>query len=110
MSSISTHVLDTSLGCPGEGIGVRLERVASPVETLATAVTDADGRVGQLVSGHLDAGAYRLVLDTSAYFARTETPTFFPTVEITFSVSDTDRNYHVPVLLSPFAFSTYRGS
>lgn len=108
MSSISTHVLDTSRGCPGEGIAVRLE--SDSAETLATAVTDADGRAGQLVTGDLVVGTYRLVLDTAAYFARTGTPTFFPTVEITFAISDAGQNYHVPVLLSPFAYSTYRGS
>ncbi|MDQ3155395.1 MAG: hydroxyisourate hydrolase [Actinomycetota bacterium] len=110
MSSISTHVLDTAQGCPGEGIAVRLERWPAPAETIASAVTDRDGRVGQLGTGDLDKGTYRLVLDTAAYFARTGTPTFFPTVEIAFSVSDPGSNYHVPVLLSPFAFSTYRGS
>lgn len=110
MSSISTHVLDTALGCPGEGIAVRLERAAAPAETIASAITDRDGRVGQLGKGELVAGTYRLVLDTAAYFARTGTPTFFPTVEITVSISDAGENYHVPVLLSPFAFSTYRGS
>lgn len=110
MSSISTHVLDTSRGCPGDGIAVRLERRTAPAETIATAVTDLDGRVDQLVTGDLAAGTYRLVLDTAAYFARMGTQAFFPTVEITFSVSDAGESYHVPVLLSPFAFSTYRGS
>lgn len=109
MNSISTHVLDTARGCPGDGIAVRLERGPAPAETIASAVTDRDGRASQLGTGDLVAGTYRLVLDTAAYFARTGSPTFFPTVEITFSVSGAGANYHVPVLLSPFAFSTYKG-
>ena len=110
MSSISTHVLDTARGCPGDGIAVRLERGGPPAEAIASGVTDHDGRAGRLETGDLEAGTYRLVFDTAAYFARTGTPTFFPTVEITFSISDSGEDYHVPVLLSPFAFSTYKGS
>ncbi len=110
MSSISTHVLDTSRGRPAEGITVRLELGSAPGQALATAVTDADGRAGDLFSGEVVTGTYRLVLDTATYFARTGTPTFFPTVEVAFTVSDPGQNHHVPVLLSPFAFSTYRGS
>lgn len=107
MSTLSTHVLDTSRGCPGEGIAVTLEHRSAPDVAVASGATDGDGR---LQLGTVDPGAYRLVLDTAAYFDRTGTPAFFPTVEITFSVSAADEKYHVPVLLSPFAYSTYRGS
>jgi len=110
MSTISTHVLDTSLGRPGAGIPIRLQSVAGTDAQLASGVTDADGRVMDLGPERLDAGTYRITFDTSAYFAALQQETFFPTVEIVFTVTDPSEHYHVPVLLSPFAFSTYRGS
>lgn len=111
MSTISTHVLDTSRGRPGEGMVVRVERGATPPgQSIASGVTDRDGRVGEFASIDLEAGDYRLVFDTGGYFATTATETFFPTVEINFTISGESENYHVPLLLSPFAFSTYRGS
>ena len=106
--TVSTHVLDAALGQPGVGVAVTLERLGERPETVATGVTDDDGRVGDLAAG-LTAGTYRLGFDTAAYFARTATDTFFPRVDISFTVAH-DGHYHVPVLLSPFAFSTYRGS
>lgn len=106
MSSLSTHVLDTGLGRPATGVAVRLEDASGRERAAAT--TDADGRVAPLASD-LPAGSYRLVFDTAAYFARTATPTFFPHVAVAFDLVD-DRHHHVPLLLSPFAYSTYRGS
>lgn len=106
MSSLSTHVLDTALGRPAEGVGVRLEDAAG--QQRAAATTDADGRVGALAAD-LPPGTYRLVFDSAAYFARTSTPTFFPQVTVTIEIGD-GGHHHVPLLLSPFAYSTYRGS
>ena len=101
--SLSTHVLDAVSGRPAAGVPVRLEHGGTVV---ARAVTDDDGRVREL--GGLEAGTYRLVFDTGAYFAGT--PAFYPEVVVTFAVTDTAAHHHVPLLLSPFAYSTYRGS
>lgn len=109
MSAVSTHVLDTARGRPGDGIGVRLERVDGTAGLIASGTTDADGRLGDLGPEAVPAGTYRLLFDTGAYFARSTTTTFFPEVSVTFLVTD-GQHYHVPLLLSPFAFSTYRGS
>jgi 5-hydroxyisourate hydrolase len=104
MSAITTHVLDTAAGHPAVGIAVRLEGQGG--EVLGDAVTDRDGRVHTLGPATLSAGRYRLVFDTAGYFAES----FFPEIVITFTVADPAQHYHVPILLSPFAFSTYRGS
>lgn len=103
MNTVTTHVLDTAQGRPGAGIGVRLER--SDGHVVATGTTDADGRVSDLGPPDLPAGTYRLAFDTGGYFGA---EAFFPQVSVTFVV--TDGHYHVPLLLSPFAYSTYRGS
>ncbi|MEV0249280.1 hydroxyisourate hydrolase [Nocardia sp. NPDC050712] len=105
MSTLSTHVLDAVRGVPATGVTVTLY---AGVEPVATAVTDADGRIGALGPA-LAPGAYRLVFDTGAYFAAHQVEAFFPEVAIAFVVGD-ERHYHVPLLLSPFAYSTYRGS
>jgi 5-hydroxyisourate hydrolase len=113
MSTVSTHILDTSRGSPGAGIAVRLEHLVDVVgsdELVASGITDDDGRVGSLGPQGLAAGTYRLVFDTAGYFDRLGTAAFFPEVSVVFSVNDSNEHYHVPVLLSPFAFSTYRGS
>jgi 5-hydroxyisourate hydrolase len=114
MSAITTHVLDTGLGRPAAGVPVRLEHLGADgdrgAEVVATATTDTDGRVGALGPDVVPAGTYRLVLDTGAYFAATGQTGFFPEVSVCFSVTDPTRHHHVPVLLSPFAYSTYRGS
>jgi 5-hydroxyisourate hydrolase len=109
VSMITTHVLDTSLGRPGSGIRVRLERIGDRSEPVATGVTDHDGRVADLGPDQLPAGTYRLTFETATYFERLGTVAFFPSVEITFAANAAE-HYHVPVLLSPFAYSTYRGS
>ena len=99
--TLSTHVLDTARGEPAAGVNVRLERDGT---TVVEAVTDADGRVRDL--GPVSAGRYRLVFDTGAYLGP---DAFFPAVTVEFTVTG-DRHYHVPLLLSPFGYSTYRGS
>jgi 5-hydroxyisourate hydrolase len=111
VSLITTHVLDTSLGRPAEGVAVTLHSItASGTEAIASATTDADGRVQELGPTRLAPGRYRLVFDTASYHAGSDQPSFFPEVAITFTVADGSVHHHVPVLLSPFAYSTYRGS
>ncbi len=106
---ISTHVLDTARGRPAAGVGVRLEKVTDDAcRVVATAATDDDGRVASLTDP-VEAGMYRLVFDVAGYSASTQEP-FFPEVVISFVVHDPAEHYHVPLLLSPFAYSTYRGS
>ncbi len=109
MSAITTHVLDTALGRPAAGVPVRLHSVATG-ETLAAAQTDSDGRVSDLGPDRVEAGAYRLIFDVATYFTATNRSTFFPEVVLTFDLADPDQHYHVPLLLAPFAYSTYRGS
>lgn len=105
MSTLSTHVLDAVAGAPAAGIAVALYRDA---EVLSAGTTDAEGRIAALGAA-LPPGTYRMRFDTGAYFARREVESFYPEVVVTFVVTE-ERHYHVPLLLSPFAFSTYRGS
>jgi 5-hydroxyisourate hydrolase len=109
MSAITTHVLDTSRGQPAAGVVVRLERGAA---VLASGRTDADGRLRDLLPEHvaLTPGVYRLVFDTGVYFRDQAVEAFYPHVAIDFEVRDAAQHYHVPLLLSPFGYSTYRGS
>ena len=108
MTSISTHVLDTALGHPAQGVPVRLE--AQDGTVLGEGVTDADGRVASLGGDDLAPGRVRLVFDTASYLATSGELAFFPEVVVTIDVFDADGRLHVPLLLSPFAYSTYRGS
>ncbi len=113
MSPITTHVLDTARGRPAAGVAITLYRVADSGNTveLATGHTNADGRLTDLLdSSDLAAGTYRLSFDTASYFASLDVATFYPRVEITFTISEPTEHYHVPLLLSPFGYSTYRGS
>lgn len=103
--SLSTHVLDAAGGTPAVGVPVRLDRDGI---VLARATTDADGRVAEL--GELAPGIYHLTFDTGAYFAATGQDGFYPEVVVAFTVTDPQRHHHVPLLLAPFAYSTYRGS
>ena len=107
MSRVSTHILDTSLGRPAPGVTVEL---SSGSVALASGVTDADGRVSELWNGDLDAGVYRLQFGVGDYFRETGRQSFYPSVVIDFSIVDGEQHYHVPLLLSPFGYSTYRGS
>lgn len=110
MSSLSTHVLDATSGTPAAGMTVTLTSRGEVAWTdVASAVTDPDGRVGDLAPGGLPAGTHRLIFATGPYFAAAGTAGFYPEVAVTFTV-DEDRHYHVPLPLSPFAYSTYRGS
>jgi 5-hydroxyisourate hydrolase len=111
MSTLSTHVLDAASGQPAVGVKVVLDRRdGGGWQQLGEAVTDDDGRARDLGAGGLGAGVHRLVFATGAYFAATGQTGFYPEVSVVFEVTDTGRHYHVPLLLSPFAYSTYRGS
>jgi 5-hydroxyisourate hydrolase len=101
--TLSTHVLDAAAGRPAEGVGIRLERRDGTAWTpLTEGRTDGDGRLRDLPA--TDKGTYRLVFDTAAH------SDFFPEVSVVFTITEPDRHHHVPLLLSPFAYSTYRGS
>ncbi len=114
MSTISTHILDVARGAPASGVSVNLEmqNLDDSWTLLSAAWTDEDGRVKPffLVKAHLSAGTYRLVFDTDAYFSAQETDFFYPKVTVVFKIGDDPQHYHVPLLLSPFGYSTYRGS
>lgn len=107
MSRVSTHILDTSTGRPAAGVAVELSTNSVVV---ASGVTDSDGRVAELWQGGLEAGTYRLAFAVGKFFRETGREAFFPSVVIDFLVVDPEQHYHVPLLLSPFGYSTYRGS
>ncbi|HET7315653.1 hydroxyisourate hydrolase [Salinisphaera sp.] len=110
-SHVTTHILDTSSGRPAANVQVELlVQRDNGWSSIAGGTTDSDGRIRDLGPRQLDTGVYRLSFATGAYFARHNTPTFFPEVALTFEIADADQHYHVPLLLSPFAYSTYRGS
>ncbi|MCU1646209.1 MAG: uraH [Nocardia sp.] len=111
MSAITTHVLDTARGVPAAGVPVRLERIgADAPRVLAAGVTDVDGRITDLGPDHLDSGSYRLVFDVADYATTTGQDYFLSAVDISFTPTGGRAHYHVPLLLSPFACSAYRGS
>ncbi|MGJ0118268.1 hydroxyisourate hydrolase [Williamsia sp. MIQD14] len=107
MSSLSTHVLDAVRGLPAVGVAVSLTDADGA--QMATGVTDPDGRVVALADD-LPAGVYRIAFDTGAWFRDQGVDGFYPEIVICFTVVDVARHHHVPVLLSPYAYSTYRGS
>ncbi|MGK2853425.1 MAG: hydroxyisourate hydrolase, partial [Microbacteriaceae bacterium] len=112
-SRLSTHVVNATSGTPAAGMGVALlgqsaDNVGSWIP-LAVNVTDAAGRIGQLSDGPLQPGTYRLLYDTGAYWQLQDVDSFYPEIVITFTVA-ADSHLHLPLSLSPFAFSTYRGS
>jgi len=106
MSHVTTHVLDAARGRPAVGVPVTL--FWADGSAIASASTDSDGRVADLGPDALAPGDYRLVFDTAAWFG--DIPHFYPRVTIDFALTEAGSHYHVPLLLSPFAYSTYRGS
>lgn len=108
MSFVSAHVLDSVHGRPARGIRVTL--LTGDDRELASATTDEDGRVADLGPETLESGHYRILFATEPYFAGLELETFYPFVSVDFTVRQEQGHYHVPLLLSPFAYSTYRGS
>ena len=115
MSAVTTHVLDTGSGRPASGVRVRLEAcgddgpAAGGWRELASSDTDADGRVRDLGPDRLEPGTYRLVFDTGSWYAGRGVDAFYPEVTVAFIVSG-EEHLHVPLLLAPFGYSTYRGS
>ena len=109
---ISTHILDTSRGRPAAGVAVTLlrEQPDGGLAIVNAGTTDADGRVKGLVEGQPETGVYQLRFATGAYFQAQKVTAFYPVVEIIFVVDQSGEHYHVPLLLNPFGFSTYRGS
>ena len=109
---ITTHVLDTAAGRPGTAIAIELERADhGSWHLVGGGVTDDDGRLRTLTpAGPVQPGTYRIRFATGAYFAAQGVSGFFPVVEIQFTVADGTQHYHVPLLLSPYGYSTYRGS
>jgi 5-hydroxyisourate hydrolase len=113
MSTLSTHVLDLTRGGPARDVAVVLEAILGGAhQELFRGNTDADGRIRPLgpSAGTVLPGTYRLTFDTAGYFAALGQASFYPHVAITFEVRAEDEHFHVPLLLSPYGFSTYRGS
>ena len=113
MSAITTHVLDTARGRPAGGVHVELEAFdGGSWRRVARGVTDSEGRLRSLMpqDSVLVRGVYRLTFDTASYFRTQNTPVFYPRVLVEFTVAEGESHYHVPLLLSPFGYSTYRGS
>jgi 5-hydroxyisourate hydrolase len=107
---ISTHVLDIARGVPASGVAVMLEaRDGTGWTTIGRRTTDDRGRIGSFVDAPLAAGTYRLTFDTGAYHHSLDVRPFFPSVAVTFDVRE-EGHHHVPLLLSPYGYSTYRGS
>ena len=117
MSQITTHVLDISLGRPAAGIKITLQKMcdldgSSIVETIGKGVTNADGRINDLMANNksLEKGRYRLNFELAEYFAANGSEVFFPIAEVIFALDGDSKHYHIPLLISPFGYSTYRGS
>jgi 5-hydroxyisourate hydrolase len=114
MNRISTHVLDTAQGKPAKDVSVRLERQEPNGEwrVLSLLRTDSDGRCAQLLPENetLSAGIYRIAFDTATYYRAHKSEGLYPVVEITFEAREGESQFHIPLLLSPHGYTTYRGS
>ena len=113
MSQITTHVLDISIGQPATGVPVilEIEKAGGGWRELGRGVTGSDGRLGTLLApGSLEEGTYRLTFDTRAYFVARKVEALYPQVIVVFDVRRSSEHYHIPLLLSPYGYSTYRGS
>jgi len=112
MSQLTTHVLDTSLGKPASGLSIRLlNHTGGSWQVMAAGITNSDGRIPDLLPAdkRLDSDTYKMIFETGDYFTATGRAVFYPVVEICFTVADSS-HYHIPLLLSPFGYTTYRGS
>lgn len=107
---ITTHVLDTARGRPAVGVPVTLEWRGGDWEPAGAGVTDADGRCRDLLQRPRAAGVWRIRFDVGAWYRAQGVEAFYPTVEIVFEVRDLAQHHHVPLLIAPFGYSTYRGS
>jgi 5-hydroxyisourate hydrolase len=111
MASITTHILNTAIGRPAAGVAITLSRLdGDAVVLISSGVTDEDGRLKTLSGAGVAAGTYRLSFAVAAYFGARNERAFYPQADITFVIDDDKQHYHVPLLLQPFGFSTYRGS
>lgn len=110
MSGITTHILDTARGCPAAGVPIRLDFWDGTWTTLGEGVTNEDGRLPGLLEEAPVAGRYRMTFETGEYFSALGIEGFYPYAQVVFDLHDVDAHYHVPLLLSPFGYSTYRGS
>lgn len=113
MSQITTHVLDTSRGCAAAGIAITLcKRSGEEWQRLGSGHTDDNGRISDLCHGNsaLEAGTYRMHFATGAYFHKLQAPVFYPWAEVVFHVEGDGQHYHIPLLLSAYGYSTYRGT
>ena len=112
IKTLSTHLLDTTVGKPASGIPVTLEHVAADgtSSTVGRGVTDADGRVGQLNTEPLEPGEYRLVFATAEYFQANHGAVFYPRIAVQVLLPETRPHFHIPVLASTYSYSTYLGS
>lgn len=112
MSQLTTHVLDTALGKPAAGLTIRLlNKTGGNWQVIAEGITNSDGRIPNLLpsDSRLAIETYKMIFETGDYFTSTARTVFYPVVEIYFNIAD-DSHYHIPLLLSPFGYSTYRGS
>ena len=112
MNSISTHILDTHRGCPASDVPIELRMLKEGVfEVISQGRTNSDGRLPGLMTGiDLEPGVYQMFFGTQEYHQALGIQGFYPYVEVTFEIVNTEQHYHVPLLISPFGFSTYRGS
>ena len=114
MSTISTHILDTARGRPAPGVSVSLEilNAGEGWSPLSQAVTDDDGRIKSFVMAEpqMVAGTYRLIFAVGQYFTSLKQESFYPEVAVSFLIQGGAEHYHVPLLISPYGYSTYRGS
>lgn len=112
MSQLTTHILDTTKGKPAAGVSIQLYSVINGEwKEMTSGVTNKDGRIPNLLAPGvlLEPGVYKMKFDTKAYFDKESVKTFYPYVEIVFEITSSE-HYHVPLLLNPYGYSTYRGS
>jgi 5-hydroxyisourate hydrolase len=112
---LSTHVLDTAMGKPAAGLPIKLEKITDDgsFTDIGEGTTNTDGRLASPLipeGQQLEAVTYRITFDTGAYFRAQEKAPFYPLVQVVFTVPAAEEHYHIPLLLSPFGYSTYRGS
>lgn len=114
MSQITTHILDTSLGKPAEGVAIQLlqQQADGQWKVLGEGHTNSDGRIADLLSADtvLPAGTYQMHFATAAYFEQQKLEVFYPWADVVFNITGDGQHYHIPLLLNPFGYSTYRGS
>ena len=113
MSQITTHILDTALGCPAAGVTITLSHSQGDQwQTVGSGETNVDGRIPDLCASGavLEAGTYSMHFATAQYFEAIKAPVFYPWAEVVFNIGGDGQHYHIPLLISPYSYSTYRGS